>query len=100
MVDDNFVAGHFFRIAQEAVNNAVKHAQASEVVMHLSRSEAGLRLEVSDNGRGMPARPKPDRGMGLQVMRHRASVMGAELNIKSKSGKGVTLICTLRTQKG
>lgn len=96
---DTHAATHLYRIAQEAVNNALKHAQASAVVIHLSQSDAGVRLEVSDSGTGMPTTPKPNRGMGLQVMKHRASVMGAELEMKSKSGKGVTVICTLRTGK-
>ncbi|HYV30540.1 MAG TPA: response regulator [Candidatus Binatia bacterium] len=99
VVEDNLVAGHLFRIAQEAVNNAVKHAQASEIVLRLSRSSNSLRLEISDNGRGLPGSPKRDQGMGLQVMQHRASVIGAELEMRSKPGKGVTVTCSLPARK-
>lgn len=99
VVDDNLVAGHFFRIAQEAVNNAVKHAHARTIIIRLSQSNAGLLLEISDDGKGMPATPSPDRGMGLQVMKHRAGVIGAELQVKSKSGQGVTVACALARQK-
>lgn len=100
VIDDNLVAGHFFRIAQEAVNNAVKHAQAKTIIIRLRTNDAGLLLEISDDGKGMPATPNPDRGMGLQVMKHRAGVIGAQLEVRSQSGKGVTVTCALPVQKG
>jgi signal transduction histidine kinase len=93
IVDDNAVAGHFYRIAQEAVNNAVKHSGATAVVIHLARHRQRLELRISDNGRGL-ARTK-SAGMGLQVMKHRARVMGAELTVDSPPGKGVTITCSL-----
>jgi signal transduction histidine kinase len=99
MVEDNLVAGHLFRIAQEAVNNAVKHARASEVAIGLTNSNGALRLEISDNGRGLSKTPPTGQGIGLQIMKHRASVIGGELEVVSKTGKGVTVICTLRTKK-
>ncbi len=95
-VEDNLVAGHLFRIAQEAVNNAVKHSRASEAVIRLTDTGGALQLEISDDGQGLPKTPKPSQGIGLQVMKHRASVIGAELEVRSQPGKGVTVICTLR----
>jgi signal transduction histidine kinase len=94
-VEDNLAVGHLFRIAQEAVNNAVKHARASQVVIRLTDHNGAVQLEISDNGQGLPKKPKPGQGMGLQVMKHRASVMGGELEVKSTTGKGVTVTCTL-----
>lgn len=99
LVDDSQVEGHLFRIAQEAVNNAVKHSGANEVVVRLTRNEGTMRLEISDNGQGLPKLPQLSQGIGLQIMKYRASVMGAELNIESKSAKGVTVVCTWRKEK-
>ncbi|SDS44811.1 PAS domain S-box protein [Opitutus sp. GAS368] len=92
-VEDNQVAGHLFRIAQEAVNNALKHSRAKQIVLTLTRGPGGLELGVTDNGRGfLPAR---GRGLGLQVMHHRASVIGAELTVDTKPGRGTTIRCRL-----
>jgi len=98
-VEDNLVAGHLFRIAQEAVNNAVKHAGAGEVAIRLTKSNGTLHLEISDNGQGLSKTPASDQGMGLPIMKHRASVIGGELELISKPGQGVTVLCTLRTKK-
>jgi len=92
---DHEATVHLFRIAQEAVNNAVKHSQATEITIRLSCHNGLLSLQVSDNGQGLP-KSTPTHGMGLRLMKHRASVIGAELEIQSKSGKGVTVTCSLR----
>jgi PAS domain S-box-containing protein len=89
-------ATYLYRIAQEAVNNALRHSYASEIIIRLSSRKGTLRLEVVDNGKGLPEIRKPGPGMGLQIMKHRASVIGAELELDSRPGKGVTVICTLR----
>lgn len=95
-VGDSFVAGHIYRIAQEAVNNAVKHSRAKNVTLQLARESANLVLEIADDGAGMAkTRSTQHRGLGLGVMQHRASMIGAELSITSKRGEGVTIRCTL-----
>jgi signal transduction histidine kinase len=93
-VTDPFTAGHLYRIAQEAVNNAVKHAKAKEIVVRLFTREGRLVLEISDNGLGL-AKGGSKRGIGLGVMRHRAGAIGAELTIESKRDEGVMVRCTL-----
>ena len=97
LLDDSATADHLYRIAQEALNNAVKHSGADRMVVSLTRDEAGLELRVADNGRGFVELRTP--GMGLQVMRHRASVIGAQLTVESKPGKGTIIQCRLRTAK-
>lgn len=92
-VADRFVAGHLYRIAQEAVNNAVKHAEAKHVSVSLKHSGGVLSLEVSDDGSGF-ARNR-SRGLGLGVMQHRAKVIGGELHVTSKRGSGVRILCQL-----
>jgi signal transduction histidine kinase len=95
-VSDRAVAGQLFRLAQEAMNNAIKHARASRIVIRLMKKNGSLVLEVADDGIGLPKdREAGAGGLGLGVMRHRARVIGAELAIKSKRGEGVTVTCTL-----
>jgi len=94
-VADTFVAGHLYRIVQEAVNNAVKHSRAKTVTVRLATSDTELRLEISDDGAGLPKNPVKKAGLGLGVMQHRASVIGARLTIDSKRGEGVAITCRL-----
>lgn len=93
LVDDAATAGQLYRIAQEAVNNALKHSRAKRITVRLARGAGGLELSVTDNGRGFGKVLRP--GLGLRVMRHRASVMGAELTVEAKPGKGTAIRCRL-----
>jgi len=97
-ITDAFSASHLYRIAQEAVNNAMKHAHATEIVIRLFRKEGALVLEISDNGAGLSKTGK-SRGIGLGVMRHRASAIGADLAVESKRGEGVTIRCSFPLPK-
>jgi signal transduction histidine kinase len=95
-VSDPFVAGHLYRIAQEAVNNAVKHARAKHATIRLHQSGQELLLVVEDDGGGLPkAKPANRDGIGLGVMKHRANAIGAQLAINSKRGEGVAIRCSL-----
>ena len=94
-LDDFQTAMQLYRIAQEAVNNALKHARTRRIRIHLAHNKGTLRLQIKDAGRGLPKRKKPKAGMGLEVMRHRAHAIGAILEIASKPGKGVSITCTL-----
>ena len=94
-LNNDQAAGHLYRIAQEAVNNALKHARTRRITIHLGREEGLLRLQIKDDGRGLPKMRKARAGMGLDVMRHRAHVIGAALEIESKPGRGVSVTCTL-----
>jgi len=89
-------AGHLFRIAQEALNNALKHAKARKITITLAQDAGSVILKIADNGEGFPKFVKSAPGIGLQIMRHRANVIGATLEIQSTLGHGVTVTCTLR----
>lgn len=91
-VADPVVAGHLYRIAQEAVNNAMKHANARRVVIRLTEEDTALTLSISDDGSGIT---RKNTGVGLGVMRHRAKIIGAHLQIDSKKGSGVSIVCRL-----
>ncbi|MFA6434988.1 MAG: chemotaxis protein CheB [Elusimicrobiales bacterium] len=83
-----------FRIAQEALNNTVKHSRAATAAVDLSRKGGELVLTVSDNGIGFRIggkRPRPGRGIGLESMRERAELAGGSLELHSTPGAGTTL---------
>lgn len=84
----------FYRVAQEAINNIVKHAAATEVAIGLKCRENSARLVVSDNGSGFSPSAVTSDHMGLKIMRERAEASGADLAIESSSGRGtvVTLL--------
>ena len=94
-LDNSQTARHLYRIAQEAVSNALKHARPRRIFIKLSRAQGTLRLQIKDNGCGLSKRGKRNSGMGLEIMRHRAHVIGASLEIDSKPGRGFTVTCTL-----
>jgi two-component system, NarL family, sensor histidine kinase NreB len=98
-VEEPHTAGHLYRIAQEAVNNALKHGRPNEVLIRLSQRNGAVSLEISDNGKGLPRNKKPDRGMGLQVMQYRAHAIGATFAVESKPGTGVAVTCTMPIEK-
>jgi signal transduction histidine kinase len=87
------VATHLYRIAQEAVTNAVKHSNAKAIVVRLETGSDGLTLTVSDNGVGVP--PKMPGGMGLRTMAYRASVIGANFKVERLLARGTRVTCTL-----
>jgi two-component system sensor kinase FixL len=73
---DNSPAIHLFRIAQEALNNATKHGHAKTVVIALESSDGIISLRVSDDGIGFDPTRSALRGMGLNIMRYRARMIG------------------------
>ncbi|HKK44072.1 MAG TPA: PAS domain S-box protein [Balneolaceae bacterium] len=91
-------AVHLYRIAQEAINNAVKHGEATFIDVELSVLEDHVLLTVKDNGKGFSeARQKSD-GMGVRIMNFRANMIGGNLKINSEPGKGTEIICKIPTK--
>jgi PAS domain S-box-containing protein len=87
-------AAHLYRIAQEAVGNAIKHGGATRVTIRLRHAPPGhLALAIRDNGSGIPPTPPATRGMGLQIMRYRASMCGGTLEIRKSTPTGATVTC-------
>jgi len=91
-----------YRIAQEALQNVLKHAEASTVVVQLRQGDGGVRLVVSDDGHGFEqATPgeielgDPGHGYGLVGMRERAELIGATLTLVSRPGTGTTVEVTV-----
>jgi PAS domain S-box-containing protein len=95
------VADHLLRVGQEALTNALRHAQAREVGVELSFAGEELRLCVTDDGRGfaMEARPRKG-GFGLTGMQERAGLIGAQLSVDSQPGSGTRVELTWRFPPG
>lgn len=93
-VDDQLKSLHLFRIAQEAVANAVKHSRAANISIRLTRGKSGGGvLTVEDDGEGLPENPDSTGGMGLHIMRYRANIIRARLLISENDGKGCRVSC-------
>jgi len=96
-IDSPKVGMHLYRIAQEAVANAVRHGRAREIVIVLSQCGDVMELRLEDNGVGMTAdKSVMGVGMGLRTMRYRAQSVGATLEITPRSGGGTCVCCRLR----
>jgi PAS domain S-box-containing protein len=90
---ENGTALHLYYIAQEALLNAAKHGKASNVLINLSRANERLSLTVQDDGAGFALPGTGGTGMGIRIMRYRARVIGATLDLKSKPGQGTQVTC-------
>jgi signal transduction histidine kinase len=83
-----------YRIAQEAINNVVKHARAGQVRITLQWEAGRGVLSVEDDGRGFDPRYVGSEKMGLQIMRERAQAIGGELRVTSAPGQGTSVTVT------
>jgi signal transduction histidine kinase len=91
----NEEAIHMYRIAQEATTNAVRHSRASEIIIRLDTDHDLMTLTVSDNGIGLPETPAARSGIGLRIMAHRASLIGATFKAERLPERGTRVTCTL-----
>lgn len=94
-VHDNDVAMHLYRIVLEAVLNASRHAHASHISVHLGVRQKDIMLSITDDGVGLPSDYEKSAGLGLKLMRHRASSIGATLSIASRPSGGTVVRCCL-----
>ena len=94
-IQDVTTATHLYRIAQEAVNNALKHGRAKTIDITLEEQTNGVELTVNNNGRSMPKNNCANVGTGVNAMRYRAEMIGGRLAIESGKRKGVKVTCTL-----
>lgn len=81
----------FYRIAQEAINNIAKHAEATQVWLALTRAETAVSLSIRDNGQGFELNEVSSQGMGLEIMHERAQEIGAVLTIDSRPAHGAVV---------
>jgi signal transduction histidine kinase len=93
LIDDSDVAVHLYRIAQEAISNAIKHGTADELMITLTNVSQRLTLSIEDNGIGLPSQRGTRPGMGLHIMEYRARMIGASLTIQSRADGGTSVVC-------
>ncbi|MDH3717247.1 MAG: response regulator [Planctomycetota bacterium] len=94
-VDGAATATNLYRIAQESINNAVRHAKARKIMIRLTSGHETLIMEIRDNGIGLSSERDEAEGMGLRIMRYRAEIVGAALNIRAAEGGGTIVTCRL-----
>ncbi len=99
LIHDSAVTEHLFRIAQEAVRNAVTHSHADSVAVTLEMIENGLELRIEDNGTGFEPEKNAAKGMGLRIMPLRARLIGADFRATSSLGAGTVITCLLPMAK-
>jgi two-component system sensor kinase FixL len=90
---DNSSALHLYRIAQEALNNAIKHSGASRIEITLGLENGLGFLSIRDNGSGFDMLQQRQSGLGLRIMQHRCNLIDAELEIDTSPGQGTEVKC-------
>lgn len=95
--DSDVVSTHLFRIAQEAINNAVKHGQPNRIEIGLRETGGCLCLEIADDGSGFDPQASV-LGQGLRIMRARAEILSGTLDIESTLQGGTRVCCRLDSE--
>jgi PAS domain S-box-containing protein len=100
LIHDANLSTHLYRIAQEAVNNAIKHGQAKNVVIILSAQNGHGTLRIENDGIALPHDLSRGSGMGLQIMNYRARMIGGSLKVESDGARGVSVMCLFPVASG
>ena len=97
---DSAAAMHLYRIAQEAISNAVRHGSARRVDITCEPQDAErLTLTIQDNGSGLPPADRRREGLGLRIMAHRAKIIDAELEVSASPAGGTTVRCVFNAAR-
>jgi PAS domain S-box-containing protein len=98
LVRDHAAATHLYRIAQEAISNAIKHGKARTVIIELTAaaSQSELVLRITDDGIGLGKAASDGKGMGLRTMAYRASLIGGQLTVRPGDRGGSIVACVVR----
>jgi len=95
LVHNATAATHMYRIAQEAVSNAVRHGSAERIKIAFASGAEQIRLRIQDDGVGFSTENIDGPGMGVHIMNYRARIIGGTLEISSTPAGGTTVTCTL-----
>jgi signal transduction histidine kinase len=95
LIHDDAAATHLYRIAQEAVRNAVRHARPGRIGMTLAEQDGIVKLTVEDDGDGLPETPQPSEGLGIRIMAHRAAMIGGAFSIEPALAGGTIVTCSV-----
>ncbi len=95
LVRDQSAATHLYRIAQEAVSNAINHGKAKHVRIGLASAGARIILSVKDDGCGIPEELPDNGGMGLRIMKYRAGMVGGDTMVERDLEGGTCVVCSI-----
>jgi PAS domain S-box-containing protein len=98
LVKDPSAAMHLYRIAQEAVTNAIRHGATKRILLEMSANHDGASLVIENDGRDFPAKLPKSKGIGLQVMSYRAEMIGGALDVQPRAGGGTKVTCTFNME--
>lgn len=93
LIWDVAISTHLYHIAQEAVNNAIKHGSATNILIRLSTENNLGTLQIRDDGAGIPKDQQNSGGMGLHIMTYRSTMIGGRLEISRNAENGTTVSC-------
>jgi signal transduction histidine kinase len=93
LVYDEALADHLYRLAQEAVNNAIRHGRAKNIAIGLAIVKGGGVLTIRDDGCGFEVVPKSQSGLGLRIMSYRAKMINGSLSVQSSLNGGTLVRC-------
>ena len=93
LIHDASMATHLYHIAQEAVNNAIKHGQAKTIMIRLYAGESAGALIIKDDGIGITRPLGPHTGVGMHIMNYRAGMIGGSLDIRRDQPRGTIVTC-------
>jgi PAS domain S-box-containing protein len=93
LITDVGVATHLYHIAQEAVNNAIKHGGPEQIVLTLGGEGETGSLSIEDDGTGIPEIPTSAPGLGLRIMSYRATMVGGSLDVRRGVPRGTVICC-------
>lgn len=98
LIYDEVAGNNLYRIAQEAVNNAIKHGRGKNISIGLGAVEDEVTLTIKDDGIGFPESLGESHGMGLHIMNYRAKMIGAFLDIRRGAAGGTIVICSFHNE--
>lgn len=99
LIHDNIMATHLYRIVQEAVNNAIRHGNATKITIGMENEKDVATITIKNNGRPFRRMAKDSQGMGISIMKYRAGIIGASLDIKKGASGGTVVTCTFKIKE-
>jgi signal transduction histidine kinase len=98
-ISDEETVMHLFRIAQEAIQNALKHSGATRLRVSLENLNGAVQLTIEDNGKGLSESNNSRKGLGLRIMTYRAELIGGGLKLGKAPGGGTRIVCVVPSEK-
>lgn len=94
LIHDDTTATHLYRIAQEAVRNAIRHGKPQRIGINLSQKGDQVKLTVEDDGEGLPEQAPENRGLGVRIMAYRTRMIGGTFSLEPAATGGTSVTCT------